>query len=64
MALVGTAAMPAERTNGSAERADDERFESRQVLARADAVNVLADLQLRRLERAAQLYRERLDGRR
>lgn len=49
-------------TNDRRRRDADEKFESRQLLARADAVIVLADHRLDRLERAAAIYRQRLEG--
>lgn len=40
-----------------------EEFESRQLLAKADAVVKLSADQLKRLDAAAALYRQRLEGR-
>lgn len=39
-----------------------EKQRSEQILARADAVGVLIDQQLKRLQAAAELYRQRLEG--
>jgi Flp pilus assembly CpaE family ATPase len=41
----------------------EEEFASRQLLQQADSTVILVDRQLERLKRAAELYRQRLQGR-
>lgn len=56
IALGGSAMRDEER------RREDEQLEHRQTMSRADATVVLVDRQLERLNRAAQMYKERLEG--
>lgn len=60
MVQVGIATMPRDRR--SKPRPVDDKFHSRQLLTAADATVVLVDKQLERLQRAADLYRERLEA--